>query len=87
MPLTVRSPWHGLEPSFLDRFAVFRTSAEGAVLDAVQRVSHFAEQGSSGLHLSQLLVPQVAARALVTGIVRDPIAWLSDAGDGSLEPR
>ena len=83
----LRSPWHGLEPSFLNRLAVLRTSAEGAVLDTVQRVSHLVEQGSSGLRLGQLLVPQLAAGALVGGVVRDPVAWLTDAGDGSLEPR
>ena len=44
MPVAVRSPWHCLEPSFLNRLAILRTSAEGAVLDAVQRVSHLVEQ-------------------------------------------
>ena len=87
MAVTVRRPWHGLEPVFLDRSAIFRTSAESAVFDTRQRVSHFVEQGSSSLRLSQLLVPQLAAGTLVAGVVRDPIAWLSDAAGRSLEPR
>lgn len=87
MPVAVRNPWHGLEPSFLDRFAVLRACAEGAVLDPVQRVSHLVEQVSSGLRLRKLLVPQRAAGALVAGVLRSPVAGVTDAGYGALEPR
>ena len=87
MALAVRGPWHGLESSFLDRLAVLRTSAECAVVNTVQRASHLVEQGSSGVRLGQLSVPQLAVGALVSGVVRDTVAWLTNGGDGSLEPR
>ena len=86
MPVTIRSPWHGLEAILFDRSAIFRTSAESAVLYTGQRVSHLVEQGSSRLRLGQLLIFQVTAGALVGRVVGNPIAWLADAGDGSLEP-